>query len=307
MKGTAIGLGAVSLALLGSLLPIPPATATTSSAEPQLISWSEARERPVLRKGDKNRWVKRLNRALEVKPSRKTFRRKTARAVRSFRKDNGMRPRAVVSARTWRLLGSRVPTGNKGKVKPLPPVAVPPPSADETGTWPELSQGMLSAWVEAVQRALSVEPATGFFGSITRAAVVDYQTEVGLPATGVVDQPTWNALGALVIPPGDDVTRSDSSRDSEAHRASIGVAAFASSWTANAVAQRESGGNCAIVSYNGTWRGKWQMDLSFWSTYGGLEFAPSPEIATCEQQDLVAYRGWVDRWWWPWRNQQFPS
>jgi hypothetical protein len=42
------------------------------------------------------------------------------------------------------------------------------------------------------------------------------------------------------------------------------------------------------------------MDADFWRTYGGLRYAHAPELASTTQQDLVAYRGFLDRGWQPW-------
>lgn len=43
-----------------------------------------------------------------------------------------------------------------------------------------------------------------------------------------------------------------------------------------------------------------QMDMAFWRTYGGLEFAPRPDLASREQQIVVAERGRADRGYQPW-------
>ncbi|MCH9719273.1 MAG: peptidoglycan-binding protein [Actinomycetia bacterium] len=214
-----------------------------------------------------------------------------------------MRARPVVNVRTWRLLGDAVPVP-----KPKPAAdPTPPPSAPAPGVLgPELRPGALSIWVVALQQTLGVSPTSGYFGPLTEAAVKDLQSGSNLPATGVVTAATWNLLGGVTAP-AVDPTRTAAARDSAQHRKDLGVAAFVASWTASAVVDRESGGNCAIVSYNGAWRGKWQMDASFWATYGGTEFAAAPEAATCAQQDLVAYNGWVDRWWWPWKKEAFPQ
>jgi peptidoglycan hydrolase-like protein with peptidoglycan-binding domain len=53
--------------------------------------------------------------------------------------------------------------------------------------------------VSQAQRALRRTPDTtvivdGIFGPATEAATVQFQQSVGLPATGVVDEPTWHAL-----------------------------------------------------------------------------------------------------------------
>lgn len=76
--------------------------------------------------------------------------------------------------------------------------------------------------------------------------------------------------------------------------------AWASSAFARKVANCESGGNPRAVNASGKYRGKWQMDASFWRTYGGLQYASTPDRATEAQQDSVAYRGWQDRGWSPW-------
>ena len=127
-----------------------------------------------------------------------------------------------------------------------------------------------------------------------------FQTQSGLPASGIVDAATWQALGSRVVPPADDPTMTQLASQSRDHRASFAVSTFVNSVKGQDVVRRESGGICSIVSSNGRWAGKWQMDANFWSYYGGLQFAASANLATCEQQDLVAYNGWVDRWWQPW-------
>lgn len=42
------------------------------------------------------------------------------------------------------------------------------------------------------------------------------------------------------------------------------------------------------------------MDADFWKTYGGLQYASRPEMASEQEQDAVAYRGWLARGWQPW-------
>jgi peptidoglycan hydrolase-like protein with peptidoglycan-binding domain len=56
--------------------------------------------------------------------------------------------------------------------------------------------GMVVRVQTALTRAgLNPGPANGVFGPPTEAAVVQFQTSRRLPATGVVDQRTWTALG----------------------------------------------------------------------------------------------------------------
>jgi hypothetical protein len=57
----------------------------------------------------------------------------------------------------------------------------------------------------------------------------------------------------------------------------------------DALAQCESGGNWAINTGNG-YEGGLQFAHSTWVAYGGLEFAPRADLATREQQIIVAER-----------------
>lgn len=290
-SGSRLAGAAVCVAFLAAGTHVAQAAPHRTHSAPSItpISITEARERPVLRRGDEGPWVRRVNKALSVGSSR-TFGRRTASAVRSFRAAHGQRPAAVVTARTWVQLGSLIELPSK------PPVAAPPP---DVSTRPTLQYGDWSIWVQALQSALGID-ADGKFGPATQSAVKAFQLESGLPVTGIVDTATWIALGSRVQVPEVDLTTTAEARTSRSYRARIGAAAFASSWTARMVVQRESGGQCDVASPGGTYRGKWQMDAAFWSSYGGLDFAPRADLATCAQQDEVAFRGWVDRWWQPW-------
>ena len=274
----------VALLALGSTVPGLAAAAPSGSSAVVPVSRAEAQSRPVLRAGASGVWVRRLHRALGIVPARQPFGAATERAVRAFRVAHGLSDKPVVSVRMWMLLGS-------------------PATASEGGDFadrPTLRQGDSSAWVQALQVALAVQPASGYFGPVTAAAVERFQAESGLAVTGIVNRATWQALGSRVAAPATDVTTTTAARTSRNYRQSIGVTAFASSATAQMVVQRESGGQCDVSDPSGKYRGKWQMDSNFWSAYGGREFAATPDQATCAEQDIVAYRGWVDRWWQPW-------
>jgi hypothetical protein len=58
----------------------------------------------------------------------------------------------------------------------------------------DLTVGSSGADVTALQNAIGVNPATGYFGSLTKAAVVSYQSAHSLPATGFVGPLTRAAL-----------------------------------------------------------------------------------------------------------------
>jgi hypothetical protein len=63
---------------------------------------------------------------------------------------------------------------------------------------------------------------------------------------------------------------------------------------------KESHRNCKSIGRSGKYRGRWQMSPAFWKTYGGKQFASKPDKASCRDQDLVAYNGWIVRGWAPW-------
>jgi N-acetylmuramoyl-L-alanine amidase len=57
-----------------------------------------------------------------------------------------------------------------------------------------LKQGMEGSDVSTLQTTLKVTPVTGFFGSLTKAAVVNFQKSQGLTADGIVGPKTYEAL-----------------------------------------------------------------------------------------------------------------
>jgi hypothetical protein len=85
-----------------------------------------------------------------------------------------------------------------------------------------------------------------------------------------------------------------------AQRSRIPFAVWLSSPTAVKVSWRESKNTCNITNPSGKYQGKWQMDDSFWRSYGGLKYASDPQFASCGEQDQVAYHGWIARGWQPW-------
>jgi peptidoglycan hydrolase-like protein with peptidoglycan-binding domain len=81
----------------------------------------------------------------------------------------------------------------------LPVGAVLPPSASASAVeYPVQAFGSRGTDVRAVQYLLRHRgyqlPPTGYFGPLTVEAVGEYQRMRGLPATGIVDSPTWRLL-----------------------------------------------------------------------------------------------------------------
>lgn len=99
---------------------------------------------------------------------------------------------------------------------------------------------------------------------------------------------------------GGDPTMTSAARTSRSAREAVSFSTWLSSAHGRMIVQRESGGSCTIVSSSGAYRGKWQMGAPFWSSYGGLKYASTPDRASCAEQDRVAYRGWIASWWYPW-------
>lgn len=83
-------------------------------------------------------------------------------------------------------------------------------------------------------------------------------------------------------------------------RKKISFKVWVKSPTAKYLKKKESSNNCKAVGYKRKYLGTWQMNAGFWKTYGGKKYAPNPLKATCRQQDLVAYKGWLARGWSPW-------
>ncbi len=69
-------------------------------------------------------------------------------------------------------------------------------SAASTSFTKDLTVGSSGAEVTALQNAIGVTPATGYFGALTKAAVQKYQASKGISATGFVGPLTRAALNA---------------------------------------------------------------------------------------------------------------
>jgi len=159
---------------------------------------------------------------------------------------------------------------------------------------PVLAAGSTGSYVMRAQYILGV-PTTGYFGSITKAAVLRFQKALKIaPTDGIIRTTTWLVLNRS------DPTRTTLAKTTSAARKAVTLKVWQASPHGIAISLRESSGRCTAVSRGGGYRGKWQMSASFWKGYGGLVFAATADKATCAQQDLVAYRGWIRSWWWPW-------
>jgi hypothetical protein len=101
---------------------------------------------------------------------------------------------------------------------------------------------------------------------------------------------------ASVVKSAEDPTRNLSKEE----RKKISFEVWVNSPTAKYVKEAESHNNCKSTGGNGKYQGTWQVNAGFWKTYGGKKYASKASKATCREQDLVAYKGWLARGWSPW-------
>jgi hypothetical protein len=96
------------------------------------------------------------------------------------------------------------------------------------------------------------------------------------------------------------VTKDPTRNLSKEERKKISFEVWVNSPTAKYLKKKESNNNCKATGSKGKYQGTWQMNAGFWKTYGGKKYASKASKATCKQQDLVAYKGWLARGWSPW-------
>lgn len=110
-------------------------------------------------------------------------------------------------------------------------------------------------------------------------------------------QSTFNVATASVMKVVKDPTRDLKTKE---QRKKISFEVWVNSPTAKHVKEAESHSNCRSTGNKGMYQGTWQVTAGFWKSYGGLKYASKASKATCNQQDLVAYKGWIARGWSPW-------
>ncbi|HAA29580.1 MAG TPA: peptidoglycan-binding protein [Cyanobacteria bacterium UBA8553] len=122
----------------------------------------------------------------------------TQAAVIKFQKDKGLKPDGVVGEQTLKALES-----NSGASAPstqaTPPQEVTDKPSEVSSSPVTLQKGSKSSQVTALQKKLQAAgyfdgPVTGYFGSLTQAAVIELQKAKGLNPSGIVDTATLTAL-----------------------------------------------------------------------------------------------------------------
>ena len=185
----------------------PKARKAKSSDEPAALP---AEELPVASEGDYGTVVEVAQRALDVEPTG-YFGPKTKSAVAEYQQSVGLPATGQIATFTWSALGEETVTAALGAVatadgfvdgEPAEIQESPQPKSEarsvDAGDPPVLEETDSGDSVAVVQRALGVKPATGYFGPITVKAVKQFQSDNGIPTTGVIATYTWGALGKQV-------------------------------------------------------------------------------------------------------------
>lgn len=99
---------------------------------------------------------------------------------------------AVALALGVSMVGLVAPTTHADAAVPIPASAT---------YYPALQYGRTGSAVKYLQQRLYVQPTSGWFGPITRRAVIKYQAAHRLAQTGIVTVPMWHALGVKYVRP----------------------------------------------------------------------------------------------------------
>ena len=208
---------------------------------------------------------------------------------------------------------------------------VPIAQANEYPGLENLSAGAENEYVKEVQEALvrlgySISPTNGRYGPQTIQAVSEFYSARGDRSDGTSIGPAGykaimgeSAFSSEPEPKAKpkkksskkaatrkrfremgDVTLINGTRKSRAAREAVSFEQWQAAPFTKYIAKKESNRRCKAINRSGKYRGRWQMDKNFWASYGGKKFAKRPEKASCQEQDLVAYRGWIARGWQPW-------
>lgn len=168
-----------------------------------------AEDLPVASEGDYGTVVEVAQRALDVEPTG-YFGPKTKSAVAEYQEAIGLPATGQIATFTWSALGAETvaaaleaaatadgfvdgePADIQESAQAEPETQTRTAKASDAPVLEETDQGEA---VAVVQRALGVKPATGYFGPVTAKAVRQFQSDNGIPTTGVIATYTWGALG----------------------------------------------------------------------------------------------------------------
>lgn len=199
---SAMLVGGLALPAHASGLPSTDTTGGTSSTSPQvrasaLTPAQAAALRPRLRRGARGPAVVYVQTTLGVSPTSGYYGKVTRKAVRKLQRKSGLKVTGKVTAGTWKAL-----------LRPVAEAASQGLSPDEAArTRPRLVTGSRGPAVVYVQQKLGVQPTSGYYGPLTKAAVRRLQVAKGRKAHGRVSSGMWRILlsadGVSAPPPRD--------------------------------------------------------------------------------------------------------
>ena len=198
---SAVLVGSLALPAHASGLPSTDTTDGTSSTSSQvqasaLTPAQAAQLRPRLRRGSRGPAVVYVQSTLGVTPTSGYYGKITRKAVRKMQRKSGLKITGKVKAGTWKAL--------------LRPVAEGLSPEEAARTTPRLVTGSRGPAVVYVQQKLGVQPASGYYGPLTKAAVRRLQVAQGRKAHGRISSGMWRILlaadGVSAPPPQDVLT-----------------------------------------------------------------------------------------------------
>ena len=159
--------------------------------------------RPTIKEGDKNFYVKEAQLKLQIlgffegNPNG-IFESDTTTSVKEFQQRRNLTIDGIIGPNTWREINRSFSASE-----------IPTPSLR-----PTIKLGDQNDDVKLLQRmlrALNYEEIeeTGIFDEQTKALVMSFQTTRGIPATGIVDQHTWEALEQAILLPNNVLKEGD--------------------------------------------------------------------------------------------------
>lgn len=135
---------------------------------------------------------------------------------------------------------------------------------------------------------------------LTVAGCGNDQTSTDVLTTAAL-KPTTNPTPSVEGTPRSRASAASRSRSGGSARTTNPVQVTATgSLNWHALAKCESSNQPTQTSATGKYRGLYQMDADFWRSYGGLEYALRPDLATPAEQTTVAARGYAARGRSPW-------
>lgn len=210
----ALGCTILSAALVWGLAPAAgaavhaddSASTTTVTATSTDSAYAAASLRPRLVVGSRGPAVVYVQTKLGVAPATGYYGTLTKAAVRSLQKSVGHKVTGKVTKRTWKVLLAQDTTATAEAAAAAEPRA----AAELT---PKLVRGSRGPAVIYVQQTLGVTPASGYYGTLTEAAVRALQSAKSLKVTGQVTKGTWKVLlaakGVITLPVEEDTSAAE--------------------------------------------------------------------------------------------------